>query len=295
MELQEAGGQRGPGHSQISVQRHSVVLKRAGSQIVKRAAVVRDVIRHSPAGAVVLLYHRVGGGSGLAVDLPVPLFSSQIHELADSARVLSLDALLAVVSRAQRPAQDPLAITFDDGTADFAELALPMLEAARLPVTLYVATDFIQARRPFPREGTPLSWDALRDCLTTGLVTVGSHTHTHALLDRVGYDEAAQELDRSIKLIEDHLGVTPQHFAYPKALLGSPVAQAAVRERFSSACVAGTRPNAYGRTDPYRLSRSPVQVGDGMRWFRHKMRGGMGFEDDVRRLVNRRRYAGAVT
>jgi len=45
----------------------------------------------------------------------------------------------------------------------------------------------------------------------------------------------------------------------------------------------------------YRLGRSPVQVADGMGWFRRKARGGMALEDDVRRVANRRRYAGAVT
>jgi peptidoglycan/xylan/chitin deacetylase (PgdA/CDA1 family) len=135
----------------------------------------------------------------------------------------------------------------------------------------------------------------LRDIVGTGLVAVGSHTHSHALLDRLPAGQVEDELDRSVKLIEDNLGVTPRHFAYPKALLGSPAAQAAVRSRFRSAAVAGTRANPYGRTDPYRLRRSPIQVADGMRWFRHKARGGMALEDDVRRLANRRRYQGAVT
>ena len=85
------------------------------------------------------------------------------------------------------------------------------------------------------------------------------------------------------------------HFAYPKAVMGSPAADRAVRARFDSAAIAGTRVNAYGRTDPYRLARSPIQVSDGMRWFKRKVAGGMRFEDDVRRLVNRKRYAGATT
>ena len=50
-----------------------------------------------------------------------------------------------------------------------------------------------------------------------------------------------------------------------------------------------------GRTDLHRLRRSPVQVGDGMRWFRRKAAGGMALEDDLRTLRNRRRYAGTVT
>ena len=66
-----------------------------------------------------------------------------------------------------------------------------------------------------------------------------------------------------------------------------------MRARFRSAALAGTRPNRYGSTDPHRLARSPIQAGDEMRWFRAKAAGGMGFEDDVRRTVNRWRYSGA--
>jgi hypothetical protein len=32
-----------------------------------------------------------------------------------------------------------------------------------------------------------------------------------------------------------------------------------------------------------------------MRWFERKVAGGMRFEDDVRRLVNRKRYAATTT
>jgi peptidoglycan/xylan/chitin deacetylase (PgdA/CDA1 family) len=269
--------------------------KHVAGGLLKVAAAGRDALRPAGAGGVVLLYHRVGRRSELAVDLPLPLFTSQVEELAAAGRTVSLDTLLSVVARPEQPTVDPVALTFDDGTADFADGALPVLVAASAPATLYVATDFVDTGRPFPHDGTPLSWPALRDVLSTGLVTIGSHTHSHALLDRLAPEQIAGELDRSIKLIEDHLDVTPEHFAYPKALLGSEPAQAAVRHRFRSAAIAGTRANRYGGTDPYRLHRSPVQVADGMRWFRHTARGGMALEDEVRRLVNRRRYEGAVT
>ena len=270
-------------------------LTRGAAQLLKLLAAGRDSFTPGRSGAVVLLYHRVGGGSSMAVDLPPALFAAQVDELAAQQRVSSLGSLLSAVSQPDVPSVQPVAITFDDGTADFADVAMPLLVRAAAPVTLYVATDFVDRGREFPRGGTPLSWGALRDVISTGLVTVGSHTHTHALLDRLAADMVADELDRSIELIEDRLGVTPEHFAYPKALLGSAVAQEAVRRRFRSAAVAGTRPNRYGLTDPYRLSRSPVQSSDGMRWFRHKVQGGMALEDDIRRLVNRRRYVGAVT
>jgi peptidoglycan/xylan/chitin deacetylase (PgdA/CDA1 family) len=162
-------------------------------------------------------------------------------------------------------------------------------------VTLYVATSFIEQRREFPDHGRPLSWSALRDAHATGLVEVGSHTHTHALLDRLPDADVDHELDRSTTLIADRIGARAEHFAYPKAVPGSPAADAAVRARFASAALAGCRANVPRVTDVHRLARSPVQKSDGMRWFARKVQGGMGFEDVLRSKLNRRRYAGATT
>src|SRR5581483_6713244 len=227
---------------------------------------------------------------------PRPLFAEQLAALAAGWAPVSLDAAAVLLAGgAAPPGPAPVCLTFDDGTADFVEEALPELAAHGIPAALYVATDFIETGRQFPDYGRPASWAGLRDAVSTGLVTIGSHTHTHRLLDRVDGPEAAWELDRSIGLIEDRLAVTCAHFAYPKALLGSPAAEQEVRRRVRTAAVARTRPNPYGGIDLYRLNRSPVQVADGMRWFRKKAAGGMALEDDLRVLRNRRRYAGTVT
>ena len=266
------------------------------STVVKAAAASFDVLRRPPPGLVVLIYHRVGRRTAVEVDLPVELFEEQIAFLADTSRVVTLDEGLALAaSSAEDAAETVVAVTFDDGTADFAEVAVPVLAKHRVPATLYVATRYVEENESFPDDGRPASWAALRDAQSTGVVAIGSHTHSHALLDRVSAADAAEELDRSIGMIGDRLGAPPVHFAYPKALLGSPEAQTAVRERFRSAALAGTRPNRYGATDPYRLARSPIQVRDGMRWFTRKARGGLELEDRLRRVVNRYRYRGATT
>ncbi len=260
---------------------------------VKAAAAAVDTVHRPPPGLVVLIYHRVGRRTSVDVDLPLELFADQIAELRATRSVVSLtDGIqrLADPSTAREPT---VAITFDDGTADFADLALGVLVEQGVPATLYVATEFIERGTNFPNGGAPLTWPALRDAITTGLVDVGSHTHTHALLDRMPPDLIAAELDRSIALIGEHTGVTPAHFAYPKAVR-APAADALVRTRFRSAVLAGTRVNRYG-ADPYRIARSPVQHSDGMRWFRHKVAGGLGFEDTLRRLLNHGRYASATT
>jgi peptidoglycan/xylan/chitin deacetylase (PgdA/CDA1 family) len=265
-----------------------------GRQVVKFVAAVADALRRPYSGLVVLIYHRVGRQSRIETDLPLRVFEEQIAFLAEQSNIVSLDDGLRTIASPPSSPSSMVTITFDDGTADFAELALPVLARHRVPVTLYLATAFVEDQQPFPHEGVPISWDALRDACSTGLVSVGSHTHRHALLDRLPPDQIDDELDRSIGLIGERLGAAAAHFAYPKAVPGSPAADRAVRMRFRSAALAGTRPNRFGATDPYRLARSPVQLSDGMTWFIRKARGGLRLEDRVRGLLNRRHTYGTT-
>jgi len=263
-----------------------------GRKVVKVVAAGADRFRRIECGLVILIYHRVGRRAPIETDLPLGLFEDQIAFLAEHHRVVTLcEGLHAVTS--PRSAPPVVAVTFDDGTADFADAALPVLVRHGVPLTLYLSTSFVEDQRPFPNEGTPISWRALRDACSTGLVSVGSHTHRHALLDRLPAGAVDDELDRSIGLIGERLGLAALDFAYPKAVPGSPAADRAVRQRFRSAALAGTKTNGYGTTDAYRLSRSPVQSADGMRWFKHKARGGLSLEDFVRQRINRHRRGGS--
>jgi peptidoglycan/xylan/chitin deacetylase (PgdA/CDA1 family) len=268
---------------------------------VKHAAVTVDRVRAPAPGIVVLVYHRVGRRSTSEVDLDATVFAEQMAFLAEATDVLRLgDALAALAQPARADASSPdrsprrptVVVTFDDGTDDFVDIAVPILDRYRVPVTRYLATAFVDDGVPFPDGGRPASWSGLSDAVATGVVDIGSHTHRHRLLDRLPADEVADELDRSTELIEAHLACAAVDFAYPKAVFGSPAAAAAVRSRFRSAAIAGTHANAYGRTDPYRLARSPIQVGDAMNFFRRKAAGGMRLEDALRRAANRVRYAG---
>jgi peptidoglycan/xylan/chitin deacetylase (PgdA/CDA1 family) len=253
--------------------------------IVKAGAAAAPATR----GTVVLIYHRVGATSGIDVDLPTEQFAQQMERLACEGRTKALGPALETLDD---PAGDPhdLVVTFDDGTADFAETALPVLVEHQIPVTLYLATAFVEEQRSFPDDGRPLTWAALRDACSTGLVEVGSHTHTHAVLDRLPPGRVADELDRSRRLIEDRLGRPCVDFAYPKAVAPSEAADALVRERFRSAALAGTRANRSGQTDVHRLARSPIQRSDGARYFARKVAGGMALEDTLRRAANHWRY-----
>lgn len=267
-----------------------MIGKRAMLGSLKFAAELADRVRVPVRGVTVLIYHRVGSRTASEVDLPADVFDRQIATLADARRVVTIDQATRLMRGLEQGPSDPVVVTFDDGTADFGDLAMPILERHRVPATLYLATEFVEHGRSFPGDARPLSWHALRDALSSGLLTVGSHTHTHALLDRVSAEAAEIELRTSIDLIQDRLGVTAEHFAYPKAVLASPEVEAVVRDNFRSAALGGGRANPPGRTDLHRISRTAIQVTDGMRWFKRKADGGMALEETIRRKLNRRRY-----
>ena len=266
----------------------------AGRSAVKALAAGIDLVTRPQPGVTILIYHRVGAGTGGQMDLTPVEFRRQLSWLSQHCDVVTLDRaleLLAVESPPVSPSTtgQRVVITFDDGTSDWVEHVLPALESNRTPATFYVATSFVNGTSPVPSDGRPLSWDGLGELASSDLTTIGSHTHGHLLLDRLPAPEIADELDRSIDLLATKAEVEAQHFAYPKAVLGSPEAEAAVRKRFTSAVIAGTRANPPG-VDPYRLHRSPIQAADSQRWFRRKAVGGMHVEDDLRRLANRARY-----
>lgn len=274
-------------------------------QMIKRVSASTDRLWAPPSGITFLIYHRVGGGTDSDVDLAPVEFDRQLAHLAEHHRVLSLDdavqqlAPAPVADWAAQPAastsdEPAVVLTFDDGTDDFGEVVLPALERYDLPATLYVATRFIDDGAPFPWGARPTTWHDLRDAFDTGLITIGSHTHDHLLLDRLDPATLDDDLDRSVELIEDRLGIHPIHFAYPKALPGSAAAEIAVRRRFQTAALAASRVNRPGSTDLHRLWRTPVQRSDGFQHFAHKAAGGHRLEGEIRLAGARLRYRGAT-
>jgi len=229
--------------------------------------------RRRPGDVVILLYHRVGVGRS-EIEMPVEAFERQLEHLCSEERVLTLEEGLA---------GDPgggVVLTFDDGYRDFAETVVPLLVEHRLPAVLYLATGLMEAG-----DGA-LTWADLRAAVATGLVTVGSHTHSHADLSGASELEAEDEMRRSKGLIEDRLGIACEHFAYPWAV-GSAEAARAARRLFRSAALDAWRTNRAGRIDPHRLGRVPILRSDGSFFFRRKVRGGLDSEALLYRALGR--------
>ena len=119
-----------------------------GPTALKWAAASHAVVAGSALS--ILIFHRVLEG-------PDPLFPEEVDRarfdrlmgmVAHSFRVVTLGQALVSLEQG-RLAPRTLAITFDDGYADNAEIALPILERHGLVATFFVATGFLDGGRMF--------------------------------------------------------------------------------------------------------------------------------------------------
>jgi peptidoglycan/xylan/chitin deacetylase (PgdA/CDA1 family) len=66
----------------------------------------------------------------------------------------------------------------------------------------------------------PLTWDEAAEMARAGLVSIGSHTHTHVIIARCDPARAAEELRTSKRIIEGRLGMPCTLFCYPNGRNG---------------------------------------------------------------------------
>jgi peptidoglycan/xylan/chitin deacetylase (PgdA/CDA1 family) len=99
-------------------------------------------------------------------------------------------------------------LTFDDGHASNAELALPLLKQRGLSALFFVTTDFIGQRTGF------CTWDQIRQLTQQGMV-VGGHGHTHRFLSDLASNNVLAELKNCKDSLETQLQCEIRHMSFP--------------------------------------------------------------------------------
>jgi peptidoglycan/xylan/chitin deacetylase (PgdA/CDA1 family) len=189
----------------------------------------------------VLTYHSIDG-SGSPISVDETTFRRQLSSLVSGAVVgRTLEDLLG-----SSPADNAVALTFDDGYANFAEVAWPLLRDHGVPATLFVVTDFVGRSRAWndgPGYGLPrlplLDWETIGWLAEEGVV-VAAHTRTHPDLRRLSAAALADELEGAASRIEQEIGRRPKVFAYPYGHFDAAVVSAA-RSVYPLACTAEFR------------------------------------------------------
>lgn len=118
-----------------------------------------------------------------------------------------------------------VAITFDDGYLDNLENAYPILEKYQAKATIYVVVDrhdrdWSTYKKAHHNSGELVREPKLNDeqvkfLANSGLVEIGSHTMTHANLDKLNDAECLAELTESKQQLEQLIQQPVTSFAYP--------------------------------------------------------------------------------
>ncbi len=167
------------------------------------------------------------------------------HSIDDSGSIVSTAAetlrrhLASLVSQgvavvapgqvAESTSPSAVALTFDDGFANFYTDAFPALSRSRLTATvLIVAGKCGQsgdwARQPHALKNRKLlTWSKIQELQAAG-IGFGAHTMTHPSLPDLPIDKVASEILDSKRAIEDRTGAEVECFAYPYGEYTRPIA-----------------------------------------------------------------------
>lgn len=116
-------------------------IKKSLIKLFDKLGIFRLLQWHNRNQPLILMYHRITDEQH-AAGLAPQEFEKQIAYIAQRFRVVPINILL---NELREGTQKPftLALTFDDGHADFYQQAWPILRKYKLPASLYVTTGFV--------------------------------------------------------------------------------------------------------------------------------------------------------
>ena len=172
----------------------------------------------SPSRIDVLMYHSISDESG-PTSISPELFRAQILALKrNDYSVVSLTRLSGWSRGAEQLPERSVVLSFDDGFADFAHTAFPVLQEQGYTATIFLPTGRIGGFEAW--EGmnrTPrrlLDWSEVEGLAKAG-IEFGGHTVSHVDLTRLAPAELEREIRQSQEDIAARLHMPTRTFAPP--------------------------------------------------------------------------------
>lgn len=114
-------------------------------------------------------------------------------------------------------------LTFDDGYADFAEYALPLLQRYGFSATVFAIAGLLGSENGWDAEGPRkalMTADQLRSVAAAG-IEIGSHGLSHSSLPSAVDAEVTSEIEESRRILQEVSGQDVGGFCYPYGHLDS--------------------------------------------------------------------------
>lgn len=196
----------------------------------------------------IMMYHNVDDTDVLKPNTVSPgNFERQMAYLKDHGfHVVSFDDLIRSISAGPALPRKSVVITFDDAYEDNYIHAFRILKKYGFPAIIFAPSDLI---------GTPghLTWEEMREMLEGG-IAFGSHTRHHFYLPDLSPEVQQDEIRGSKRILEQHLGVPIDFFAYPIGGFNDRI-KAMLREAgYKAACATNRGYDRYNK-DVFELKR----------------------------------------
>ncbi|MFB6889826.1 polysaccharide deacetylase family protein [Kitasatospora sp. NPDC056327] len=254
----------------------------------------RPLPEEPPAGTTspwILMYHSVAVEKEDPYQLTVSpeRFAEQIAWLhRRGRRGVSVRELMR--ARAAGRADRLVGLTFDDGYADFARHAVPILQAYGFTATAYVVADLLGRANDWDTEGprkTLLTVQEVTDLAAAGW-EIGSHGLGHRALPGLPAEVLAAQTRESRRVLEEVIDGPVTGFCYPYGAVDLAATHAVRDAGYDYACAIGHSV----LTGRYALPRCYVGDHDGA-WRLRAKRGRHRLRDTVTELRRRRLAARA--
>lgn len=108
-------------------------------------------------------------------------------------------------------------------------------DASQIPAEMFGALLEPYVQKAWNTKPYVLTWEDLAEMKESGLLTIGSHTVSHPMLNKVSDDQVKEELTLSKNRICQMLSVTPRHLSYPHSAIDNRVVQFAEQMGYLSA------------------------------------------------------------
>ncbi|HKH91737.1 MAG TPA: polysaccharide deacetylase family protein [Gemmatimonadaceae bacterium] len=202
--------------------------------------------------------------------------ASQLEWLRDHGyTAVDLDSLTAAWRGERTLPSRPVVLTFDDGSRDCLEHAVPALLGHGFTATFFIVAGLVgSTTRWLPAltgfELPTADWPTLRAAERDGM-RCEAHSVTHPRLATLPDDECRDELSRGRAILEDGLGHVVRHLAYPFGSNSARTRELAREAGYETACTTHEGLAGAG-DDPLGLPRVPVLGTEGMGEFPHRVR-----------------------
>ena len=198
----------------------------------------------------ILLYHHVVdeyAKEDAHINITPDMLEAHFDALLDAGyNAITFDEYYRYATGTGELPEKPVIITFDDGYESNYVYAYPFLMQRNMKATIFIITSTVgEVENVIPH----FTWEEAAEMLDSGVIKIGSHTHTHRSLTTLSRAEVRKELRLSKYLIEKNLGIKCDYLAFPFGLYDSDIFDDGIMSGYKLLSRVGDR----GHIDKYSI------------------------------------------